>query len=229
MVIKDELININRIGNATANIIFSSKSLETSEGILNKCKKTNIRILTYRDSLYPIGVKDIKKVPILLYYRGNIIEDSMGVAIVGSRRCTEYGKKLTVEAAEFLAGNNIPVISGMAKGIDGFAQTACLKAGGYTIAILGCGVDICYPKEHIELMMKILEKGAVISEYPPGTKPNPNYFPMRNRFISAMTVNELLFKLKGDRSDVLEAISIMELMGRIINVAGKYKIIKEYI
>ncbi|MCJ7472516.1 MAG: DNA-processing protein DprA [Actinobacteria bacterium] len=324
---KDELININRIGNATADIILDSKSLATSEEILNKCKKANIRILTSKDSLYPIEVKDIMKAPIILYYRGNIIEDSMGVAIVGSRRCTEYGKILTVEAAEFLTQNNIPVISGMAKGIDGYAQTACLKAGGYTLAILGCGVDICYPKEHIELMTKIIEKGAVISEYPPGTRPNLNYFPMRNRLISAwckkllvveageksgslltagfakeqnrqvfaapnsiysresigtnkliaegaeiyltpsqllldnmrtpimdnekesiapmgddltslekiilteigasaMTVNELLFKLKGDRSDILEALLIMELMGRIINVAGKYKVQK---
>jgi DNA processing protein len=321
---KDELININRIGNATADLIFNSKSLANSEEILNNCKKTSIKVLTYGDSLYPIEVKDIKKAPVILYYRGNIIEDSMGVGIVGSRRCTEYGKKITVEAAEFLAGNNIPVISGMAKGIDGYSQTACLKAGGYTLAFLGCGVDICYPKEHIDLMMKIIEKGAVISEYPPGTKPNPHYFPMRNRLISAwckkllvveageksgslmtaafakeqnrqvfaapnsiysregigtnklisegaeiyldpsqllldhmrmpivanekesiapmgddltflekiilteigasaITVNELLFKLKGDRSDILEAISIMELMGMIINVAGKYK------
>jgi DNA processing protein len=324
---KDDLININRIGNAMSDVIFNSKSLANSEEILNNCKKTSIKVLTYGDSLYPIEVKSIKKAPVILYYRGNIIEDSIGVAIVGSRRCTEYGKKTTVEAAEFLAGNNIPVISGMAKGIDGYSQTACLKAGGYTIAILGCGVDICYPKEHIDLMMKIIEKGAVISEYPPGTKPNPNYFPMRNRLISAwckkllvveageksgslltagfakeqnrqvfaapnniysresigtnkliaegaeiyltpsqllldhrrvpiadnekesiapmgddltslekiilteigasaITVNELLFKLKGDRSDILEAISIMELMGRIINVAGKYKVQK---
>lgn len=199
---KDELINIDRIGNAIADIIFSSKSLVVSEEILNKCKKTNIGILTSIDSLYPIAVKDIKKAPVILYYKGNVIEDSMGVAIVGSRRCTEYGKKITVEAAEFLAQNHIPVISGMAKGIDGYAQTACLKSGGYTIAILGCGVDICYPKEHIDLMMKIIEKGAVISEYPPGTKPNPNYFPMRNRLISAWC-KKLLVVEAGEKSGSL--------------------------
>ena len=82
----------------------------------------------------------------------------MGIAIVGSRRCTDYGKRITVDAAEFLAKNNIPIISGMAKGIDGYAHTACLKAGGYTVAILGCGIDICYPKEHIELMQRIIER-----------------------------------------------------------------------
>jgi len=127
--------------------------------------------------------------PVILYYRGNIIEDSMGVAIVGSRRCSEYGKRLTVDAGEFLAQNNVPIISGMAKGIDGFAHTACLKADGYTLAILGCSIDICYPKEHIELMQKIIEKGAVISEYPPGTKPDANHFPMKNRLVATELVH----------------------------------------
>jgi predicted Rossmann fold nucleotide-binding protein DprA/Smf involved in DNA uptake len=140
---KYKLVNIHGIGDTTADTIFNSKSLVKAEEILTKCEKLNISILTYRDSLYPIEVKDINKAPVILYYRGNIIEDSMGVAIVGSRRCTEYGKRLTVEVGEFLAQNHIPIISGMAKGIDGYAHTACIKAGGYTVAILGCGLDIC--------------------------------------------------------------------------------------
>lgn len=74
--------------------------------------------------------------------------NSIGVGIVGARRCTEYGKSIAKETGEFLAKNNIAVISGMAKGVDGYAHTACINAGGYTIAVLGCGVDICYPKEH---------------------------------------------------------------------------------
>lgn len=214
----------------------------------------------------------------------------------------------------------------MAKGIDGYAHTASLKANGYTIAILGCGLDICYPKEHIELMKRIIEKGAIISEYPPGTKPDVYHFPMRNRLISAwckkllvveageksgalltaafvkeqkkqvlaapnsiysiegigtnklikegaeiylnpsqllldnikvpvvnnkenieplgdnlsslekvilakikdnpMDLNEILIDLKVNRSDVLATISIMELMGPIINVGGIFKGIK---
>jgi len=126
----------------------------------------------------------------------------MGIAIVGSRRCTDYGKRLTVEVAEFLAQNNIPIISGMAKGIDGYAHTACLKADGYTLAILGCGLDICYPKEHIELMQRIIERGAVISEYPPGTKPDANHFPMRNRLISAWC-KKLLVVEAGEKSGSL--------------------------
>lgn len=199
---KSELVNIHGIGDTTADIIFNSKSLVRAEEILNKCEKLNIDVLTYEDLLYPIEVKRIKKAPVVLYYRGNLIEDSMGVAIVGSRRCTEYGKRLTVEAGSFLAQNNIPVISGMAKGIDGYAHTACVKADGYTLAILGCGLDICYPKEHIELMQRIIEKGAVISEYPPEAKPDANHFPMRNRLMSAWC-KKLLVVEAGEKSGSL--------------------------
>ena len=199
---KSELVNISGIGSATADIIFNSKCLANAEEILKKCEKLNIGVLTYEDSLYPIEVRDIKKAPVILYYRGNIIEDSMGVAIVGSRRCSEYGKRLTVDTGEFLAQNNIPIISGMAKGIDGYAHTACLKAGGYTLAILGCGLDICYPKEHIELMKRIIEKGAIISEYPPGAKPDARHFPMRNRLISAWC-RKLLVVEAGEKSGSL--------------------------
>lgn len=199
---KSELVNIHGIGNATADMVYNSKSLEDAENILNKCERLNIKVLTYEDCLYPIEVRNIKKAPIILYYRGNLIEESMGVAIVGSRRCTEYGKKLTVDTARFLAQNNIPVISGMAKGIEGYAHTACLKEDGYTIAILGCGLDICYPKEHKELMQKIVERGAIISEYPPGIKPNANHFPKRNRLMSAWC-KKLLVVEAGEKSGSL--------------------------
>ena len=173
-------------------------------------------------------MKDIKKSPIILYYRGKLIEDSMGVAIVGSRRCTEYGKRLTVDAGKFLAINNIPVISGMAKGIDGYAHTACLKAGGYTIAILGCGLDICYPKEHIELMQRIIEKGAVISEYPPGTKPDANHFPMRNRLISAWC-KKLLVVEAGEKSGSLLTAAYAKEQSREVFAAPNSIYIRESI
>lgn len=181
----DELNSISGIGEATADLILSSKSLEIAENILDKCEKLNIKILKYNDDLYKQEIRNIKDAPVLLYYRGNLIENSLGVGIVGARRCTEYGKRVTVEAAEFLASMSIPVISGMAKGIDGYSHTACLKAGGYTVAVLGCGLDICYPKEHYTLMEKIIESGAVVSEYPPGTRPDSKNFPRRNRLISA--------------------------------------------
>lgn len=164
--------------------------------------KKSIKLLLYNDPLYPNIAKEHPESPTLLYYRGTIKEDLEGVGIVGSRRCSRYGKQVTVEAAEFLAKNNIPVISGMAKGIDGYAHTACLNSGGYTIAFLGTGVDICYPIEHIGLMEAIIANGAVISEYPLGTKARPKHFPKRNALISSWS-KKLLVAEAAEKSGAL--------------------------
>ena len=163
-----ELLQCPGIGNSTAKSIIEERSLEKAKTILDSVNDLNIKLLSLDDSLYPPEAKAIEEMPILLYYKGNLVENSMGVAIVGSRRCSEYGKNVVHEAATYLAKENIAVISGMAKGIDGYAHTSSIKAEGYTIAVLGNGLDICYPPEHIELMEKIIENGVVISEYPPG-------------------------------------------------------------
>lgn len=189
-----ELLQCPGIGNSTAKSIIEERSLEKAKIILDGVNDLNIKLLTLDDSLYPLEAKNIEEMPILLYYKGKLVENSMGVAIVGSRRCSEYGKSVVDEAATYLAKENIAVISGMAKGIDGYAHTSCIKAGGYTIAILGNGLDICYPPEHIELMEKIIENGAVISEYPPGIRPNPRYFPKRNLIISAWSYKILVIE-----------------------------------
>lgn len=96
-----------------------------------------------------------------------------------------WKKKVAVDCAVYLTKHQIPVISGMAKGIDSYAHTACLKAGGYTVAVLGNGLDICYPSEHRSLMDQITEHGLLLSEYEPGRRPNGHNFPKRNRIISA--------------------------------------------
>lgn len=198
----EELLACDGIGNNVAKTIISERSLEKSKIILDDVNNLNIKLLTLDDNLYPNEAKDIDEMPILLYYKGNLIKNSMGVSIVGSRRCSEYGKLAVDDAARYLAKEGIVVISGMAKGIDGYAHTSCIKAGGYTIAMLGNGVDICYPPEHIELMEKIIENGAVISEYPPRTKPNPKHFPKRNLLISAWS-HKILVIEAGDKSGSL--------------------------
>ena len=141
--------------------------------------------MTLKDDTYPIYAKEIYDMPILLYYKGNPKKDSIGAAVVGSRRCSREGRMKAIELGIEFANKSIPVISGMAKGIDSYAHTACLKAGGYTVAVLGCGLDICYPGEHKLLMQKIEEQGLLLSEYPPGTPADANHFPKRNRIIAA--------------------------------------------
>jgi DNA processing protein len=199
---KKELLEVENIGEATSEKIISSRSLSCATDIIENCRKHNINILCLDDPLYPDIVKNINKLPILLYFKGELIKNSIGVGIVGTRRCTEYGKRAAIESAEFLSKHNIPVISGMAKGIDSYAHTACLNSGGYTIAVLGNGVDICYPKEHAELMKNIEQKGCVISEYTPGTKPIAEYFPERNKIIAAWS-SKLLVVEAGEKSGAL--------------------------
>ncbi|MEA1962595.1 MAG: DNA-processing protein DprA [Bacillota bacterium] len=182
---EEELLSVEGIGSSLANVIHTHRSLEQAKMILDQAMNHDIKLLTYDDLLYPVAAKKYPEAPMLLYYRGQLRRNCTGVAIVGSRRCTDYGKQVAVHAADFLVRNGIAVISGMAKGIDGYAHTACLKAGGYTLAFLGNGVDICYPREHDALLTGIIENGAVISAYPPGTRPRPEYFPERNALISS--------------------------------------------
>lgn len=198
----EELAVIEGVGTEIAKKIIKARDLTSAEAILKKCNDKGIKITVIDDDTFPEIVKQYNDNPVVLYYRGTLHKNLNGVAIVGSRRCTDYGKKVTVEAAELLAKNNIPVISGMAKGIDSYAHTACLKAGGFTVAVLGCSADICYPKEHRELMKKIIESGVVISEYPPTTQPKPEYFPKRNKIISALS-NKILITEAGEKSGAL--------------------------
>jgi DNA processing protein len=202
---RNEFEGIKGIGDSKVDSIMNSRDLETAKSILKACNRQGISILVYKDSLYPNVVKKMPKTPLVLYYRGEIVNDSIGVGIVGSRRCTEYGKRVAVEAAEYLSQNRIPVISGMAKGIDSYAHTACLNKQGYTLAFLGCGVDICYPEEHKELMKKIIENGAVISEYAPGVKPEARHFPERNRLISAWSEKLLIVEAAENSGALITA------------------------
>ncbi|MDD4378205.1 MAG: DNA-processing protein DprA [Eubacteriales bacterium] len=210
---EEELKSVYGIGALTAKAIISARSLEKAYSILNYCDKHNIKILTYNDLLYPNIAKKYDDAPTLLYYRGNIKDNFEGVAIVGSRRCSDYGKEISITAAEFLAKNNITVISGMAKGIDGYAHISCINNGGYTIAFPGSGVDICYPAEHRELMDGIIDNGAIISEFPPGTKPRAEYFPMRNRLISSWS-KKILVVEASEKSGALITANIAKSQGK---------------
>lgn len=200
----EELMNVLGIGNKTASEIRNNRSLDEAKKILEVSNKQNIKMLTYNDSFYMDIADKYPEMPILLYYKGNIREES-GVAVVGSRRCSSYGKKVEVEASEYLAKNHITVISGMAKGIDGYAHTACLNAKGYTIAFLGNGLDICYPKEHDKLLESIIENGAVISEYPPGTKVRPEHFPRRNYLMCCWSEKVLVVEASRESGALITA------------------------
>ena len=145
----------------------------------------------YKDSVfYPKRLSEIQRPPEKMYYQGDIslAGNEKTIAIVGSRRASAYGKWAAYHLAKNAASNGITIISGMATGIDSAAHRGALDGNGKTIAVLGCGVDVCYPSSNNELMNQIKEKGLLISEYPLETPPKPFHFPNRNRIISGLSM-----------------------------------------
>ena len=167
----------------------ADKSLSTAYGIMDSCTAGNIGILSYSDRFYPSALRTIKDPPAVLYYKGSMIDfnDNLCIAVVGTRKMSEYGKRAAYKIGYELGSANAVVVSGMALGIDSVAACGAITAGGRTIAVLGCGVDMTYPKQHGKLKRIIENNGVVISEFAPGTGPLGSNFPIRNRIISGIS------------------------------------------
>ena len=165
------------------------KSLERATEILDQCQREGIGVIAYDEDAYPRALREIQKPPMILYYRGNLpdFNRNLCVGIVGTRSMSAYGMRQAYKMSYELASSGALVASGMAKGIDGVAAAAAIKAGGITVAVLGCGVDVVYPTHHRNLSREIVQKGVILSEYAPGTRPNSYHFPMRNRIISGLS------------------------------------------
>lgn len=197
-----ELYTVDRISQRAVQSILMHRSLNRAKQVLNDLEQTSTQLLTMDSPLYHEAAKDCPQSPIVLYYRGTLRPIEEAVTIVGTRRCTDYGKTITKDLATQLASANIPVISGLAKGVDSYAHTACLQTGGYTMAVVANGVDICYPKEHRSLYEQIIHHGAVISQYPPRTKPGPKQFLQRNALMSAWSTHIVIMEA-GKKSGAL--------------------------
>ncbi len=200
----------------------SDKKLwEQAEKILCSSELLDVNVVTYEDSDFPERFNGIRDVPIVLYSKGklkiNLYVKSVG--IVGARRCTLEGKKMAISSAVKAVDANAAVISGMAKGIDSYAHTAAIKTNGYTIAVLGNGADICYPKEHEKLYEEIAEHGCILSEYPPGTLPREYNFPKRNRLIAGLS-DKLYVIDAGRNSGALSTVDYSRKYGREVIMCG---------
>ncbi len=173
-----------------------------------------IRVLTWEDDLYPPRLQEIEQPPPVLYVRGELLpEDHFAVAVVGTRKATAYGRQVTEELAAFLAARGVTIVSGLARGVDAIAHSAALKAGGRTLAVLGCGVDRVYPPENRALARQILERGALLSDYPPGTAPESSNFPPRNRIISGLSMAVVVVEA-GETSGALLTAEFAAEQGR---------------
>lgn len=172
---------------------------------------------------YPEKLKNLSDAPSGIYVQGNLPDPSApAVAIVGARMCSSYGKKQAYEFAKYLAGCGVVIISGLARGIDGYAHEGALDGGGKTYAVLGCGLAHCYPAEHRGLWERIVSKdGGVISEYPACTPPKPWHFPMRNRIISALADLVLVVEAKEKSGSLITADCALEQGKNVYAVPGR--------
>lgn len=164
------------------------KSLDSAYSIMRYCKANKVDIISYGDKRYPERLKRIETPPVVLYCLGHFpsFDERLCVGMVGTRKMSEYGKQSAYRISYELASAKAVIVSGMALGVDGVCACGALAAGGETVAVLGCGISVVYPKEHEKLMGEIASHGAVITEYPPMERPNAQNFPKRNRLISGL-------------------------------------------
>lgn len=197
------------------NKILQAKQQKDLEKEYEKLCEKGIRFIPYFADEYPKKLKGISDYPYALYVKGSLPdENAKKAALVGARRCTPYGEKYAVDFGKILAEHGVQIISGMARGVDGMGHRGALLGNGKTFAVLGCGADVCYPREHIGLYVDILEQGGgIISELPPGTLPFPQNFPARNRIISGLS-DVVLVMEAGEKSGSLITVDMALEQGR---------------
>ena len=181
---------------------------------LARAEQAGITVLTWDEPGYPARLREIYHPPPVIYVRGSLLpEDERAVAVVGTRHASAYGRDVAERLSADLARHRITVVSGLARGIDSAAHRAALAAGGRTIAVFGCGIDIVYPAEHRRLAEDVAASGALVSEFPLGTRPQPDFFPRRNRIMSGLALGVLVAEAP-QRSGALITASFAAEQGR---------------
>ena len=197
-------------------ILINNRNTLIIDELRKECERLKISYISRESDEFPKSLKDIPNAPIGLFCLGKLPpDDSPKVAIIGSRKCSEYGLIASRLVAKPLAEAGTVIVSGMAKGIDSMAHRGALQGGGKTIAVLGTGVDICYPVENKKLREEIINYGCLISEYPPGTTAKRHFFPDRNRIISGISLGVIVVEA-GKKSGTLGTVNHAADQGREI-------------
>jgi len=218
----DKLAKIPAITPRLADRIVRIKKESNPSRELELAAKENIRIVSVFDESYPANLKNIFSPPILLYVKGELLaEDIASIAIVGSRRPTIYGRLTAERLATELAEKGMTVVSGMARGIDTASHKGVLKVKGRTIAVLGSGLDVIYPSENRSLAEQIANSGAVISEFPMGTRPLRKNFPRRNRVISGLSLGVVVVEAARKSGSLITASFALDQGREVFAVPGK--------
>ncbi|MBI4268077.1 MAG: DNA-protecting protein DprA [Chloroflexi bacterium] len=191
------------------------------EAEMEKLDRYGIQALNWHDPDYPARLKEIYDYPPVLYVRGSLLsQDEWCLAVVGTRRATVYGRQVTEEMVTDLARSKITIVSGLAKGIDTIAHQTALETGGRTIAIFASGLDTVYPAENAELARRIMQRGALVSEYPPGTRPRADNFPRRNRILSGLSLGVLVVEAGDTSGAIITANLALEQNREVFAVPG---------
>lgn len=220
-VTNEEILSLKGIRKSVKQRIISNREGFPLEKVLKKIEKGDIKVITVLDEEYPNRLRYIYDNPMVLYYKGKFLEtDKLSLGMVGSRKATSYGKWVSQKIANELAQLGVTVISGMARGIDTQAHIGALKGNGRTIAILGSGLDVIYPKNNKRLYNEICECGAVVSEFPLGTKPFASNFPQRNRIISGLSLGVLVVEATEKSGSLITVEHAMEQGKEVFAIPG---------
>lgn len=218
---REIILSLKGIRDKTKKRILSYRKHKFLENILSNIDENNINVVTIFDNIYPKSLKYIHGSPKVLYFKGELSsEDNVSIAIVGARKATNYGMWASEKIARELSKLNITIISGMANGIDTGAHRGALKENGRTIAVLGSGLDIIYPARNIGLYNSISKNGAVLSEFPLGTKPLPYNFPQRNRIISGLALGVVVVEAEERSGSLITAELAAEQGKEVFAVPG---------
>jgi DNA processing protein len=217
----EELLQIEGLGEKVAREIQKGPVEKKVEKELYLLKEAGAKILTIKDESYPRRLREIYDPPPLLYVRGELKEgDELAVSIVGSRKTTPYGRWITEKMGQELARCGITIVSGMARGIDAYAHWGALSGGGRTIAVLGSGVDVVYPPENRNLYQRIIDQGAVLSEFPMNAPPEGGHFPKRNRIISGLSIGVVVVQASMQSGSLITANYALEQGREVFAVPG---------
>ena len=204
-----------------AQAIYKKQLFWRAEKEVDALRKVGGKLVNWKEPEYPQALLQIYDPPVMLYLRGDTqILNSPSLSIVGTRRPTVYGSQMAERMGRDLAARGLTIVSGLARGIDAIAHQGALAVGGRAIGVLGTGIDVCYPKENKKLYEKVLERGAIVSEFPTGSHPAPENFPVRNRIIAGMPLGVVIVEGKKYSGSLITARLAMEFGREVFGVPG---------
>ena len=204
-----------------AQAIFKKQMFWRAEKELDALRKVGGMLVSWKEPEYPQALLQIYDPPVMLYVRGDTqVLNSPSLSIVGTRRPTVYGSQMAERMGRDLAVRGLTIVSGLARGIDAIAHQGATAVGGRAIGVLGTGIDVCYPKENKKLYEKVLERGAIVSEFPTGSHPAPENFPVRNRIIAGMPLGVIIVEGKQYSGSLITARLAMEFGREVFGVPG---------